>query len=85
MAAKPPGVFCFEGEWEGSIESRVSIEPVLRLLESRDRIRLVHRDVATIDELQYCLDRWLSAREGKEVRLRVPRLPRKPRNPLPQQ
>ncbi|YCN55431.1 DUF6642 family protein [Rhodococcus erythropolis] len=59
---RPPGVFCLEGEWEESIESRLSIEPALRLLEARDDIRLVHRDIATLAELEYYLDRWLNTR-----------------------
>lgn len=49
---RPPGVFYLEGEWEESIESRLSIEPALRLLEARDDIRLVHRDIATLAELE---------------------------------
>jgi hypothetical protein len=56
---KPPGVFCLEGDWGDSMESRLSIEPALRLLEAHEMIRLVHRDVATRAELEYYLDRWL--------------------------
>ncbi|MCZ4552223.1 DUF6642 family protein [Gordonia rubripertincta] len=59
---KAPGVFCLEGDWEESIESRLSIEPALRLLEARDSIRLVHRDVATRAELEYYFDKWLTGR-----------------------
>ncbi|NMM85846.1 hypothetical protein B2J88_15970 [Rhodococcus sp. SRB_17] len=61
-AKKPPGVFCLEGEWDDTIESTLSIEPALRLLEARDDIRLVHRDVATKAELRYYLNRWLGTR-----------------------
>ena len=59
--SKAPGVFCLEGDWELSMESRISVEPALRLLEAQDSIRLVHRDVATLAELKYYLARWLGA------------------------
>ncbi|MBY8859664.1 hypothetical protein K7711_24575 [Nocardia sp. CA2R105] len=57
---KPPGVLCLEGDWENSLESRLSIESALRLLERAGRIRLVHRDVGTYAELEHYVDRWLN-------------------------
>lgn len=61
-----PGVICFEGDWDESLEGRASIEPALNLLERTDTIRLIHRNVATEDALKYYIDRWLGAedREG---------------------
>ncbi|MEV5693896.1 hypothetical protein [Micromonospora globbae] len=34
--------------------------PTLEMLECLGRIRYIHRDVATPDELRYYLDQWLS-------------------------
>ncbi|OXR39744.1 hypothetical protein B7C42_08183 [Nocardia cerradoensis] len=56
----PPGVLCLEGDWEDSLESRLSIESALRLLERAGEIRLVHRDVGTYAELEHYVDRWLN-------------------------
>ncbi|WP_433533787.1 DUF6642 family protein [Micromonospora sp. CA-249363] len=36
--------------------------PTLELLERLRQIRYIHRDVATLDELRYYLDQWLSRR-----------------------
>ncbi|MBD8507504.1 hypothetical protein HT102_13530 [Hoyosella sp. G463] len=60
--ANPPGVVCFEGEWEG-FESPVTIRPSLELLENLNAIRFVHRNATTKDELRHNLDRWLSSRK----------------------
>lgn len=54
-----PGVFCLEGSWDYSLDSRLSIESALRLLERNQTIRLVHRDVATRGEFDHYVDRWL--------------------------
>lgn len=59
-----PGVICLEGEWSDEIESRMSIEPVLRLMESSGTLRLMHRDVATRTELEFHLKRWLGRTKG---------------------
>lgn len=56
---KPPGVLCLEGDWEESLESRLSVESALRLLERAELIRLIHRDIGTYAEFEYYVDRWL--------------------------
>ncbi|MFF0492520.1 DUF6642 family protein [Nocardia sp. NPDC004068] len=52
-------MLCLEGDWEDSLESRLSVESALRLLERAGWIRLVHRDVGTFAELAHYVDRWL--------------------------
>lgn len=52
------GVFCLEGEWDRDLRGRRSVEPILELLERLEAIRYIHRDVATVEELQYYVDRW---------------------------
>jgi hypothetical protein len=60
--AKPNGVFCVEGEWHADLAERGSVLPTLELLERLGRLRFIHRDTATADELRYFLDSWLSSR-----------------------
>ncbi|WFE65526.1 DUF6642 family protein [Micromonospora sp. WMMD714] len=59
--AKPKGVFCVEGEWHADLAERGSVLPTLELLERLGRLRFIHRDTATVEELRYFLDRWLSS------------------------
>lgn len=57
---KPGRVFCVEGQWDDDLTERGSVLPTLELLERLNRIRFIHRDVATPGELRYYLDQWLS-------------------------
>lgn len=52
------GVFCVEGQWHRDLQDRGSVLPTLELLERLRRIRYIHKDVATPDELAYFLGRW---------------------------
>lgn len=64
MPWNKPGVVCFEGEWDDEkLDSRLSAEPALRLLESAEYIRLVHRDVPTIDAFEFQIERWLRTKQ----------------------
>ncbi len=52
------GVFCVEGQWHRNLDEEGSVQPTLDLLERLRRIRYIHKDVATPDELEYFLGRW---------------------------
>ena len=52
------GVFCVEGQWHRDLDEEGSVQPTLELLERIRRIRYIHKDVATPDELKYFLGRW---------------------------
>ncbi len=52
-------MLCLEGDWEKSIDSRLSVEPALQLLERNAQIRLIRRGVSTLGELQHHVDKWL--------------------------
>lgn len=60
MAAN--GVFCLEGEWDPDLTKRASVLPVLELLERLGEIKQVHRDVATVGELEHYLAKWRQQR-----------------------
>lgn len=53
-----PGIFCLEGEWDSNMRQRDSVAPVLDLLERLRVAQVIHRDVATKQELWYYLKRW---------------------------
>ncbi|WP_030169927.1 MULTISPECIES: DUF6642 family protein [Actinomycetes] len=56
---KLPGVLCLEGEWNPEEPtSRMTIEPALELLERTEYLKVFHRNVNTLGELYFHLDRW---------------------------
>lgn len=56
------GIFCLEAEWFG-LRSSVSVRPALDFLKASDyRIPFIHRDVATREELEHYLRKWLQGR-----------------------
>ncbi|WP_281871946.1 DUF6642 family protein [Brachybacterium paraconglomeratum] len=55
-----PGIFCLEGEWDSDITRRLSVRPVLELLEHLEVAQWIHRDVATRAEFTYYLGKWVS-------------------------
>lgn len=57
---KHKGLFCLEGGWEKDLRGRTTVAPVLELLETSHypSIRSIHRDVATLGELEHYLQRW---------------------------
>jgi hypothetical protein len=60
---RPRGIFCLEDDWWG-IRSKTSVEPVLHLLNQWDPyyVPYVHRNVATLDALEYYLKKWSQKR-----------------------
>ena len=55
-----PGIFCLEGEWDSDLTRRLSVRPVLELLDQLGVAQWIHRDVATISEFGYYLAKWVS-------------------------
>lgn len=47
------GVFCLEGDWDDDLRDRSSVLPTLEMLDARHQCSYIHRDVATIDELEH--------------------------------
>lgn len=56
MAAN--GVFCLEADWDSDLRKKDSVEPGLQYLERLGRIKYIHRDVGTGEELAYYLKEW---------------------------
>lgn len=63
---RPDGIFCLEGEWDGRLTDRTSVEPGLRMLENVGVCGgVIHRDVATRDEFQYYVRKWLRSQYAR--------------------
>lgn len=58
MPKNPHGVFCLETIWFDEAWNP-SARPLLELLERMSGVPLVHRDVSTWEELDFCLGRWV--------------------------
>lgn len=58
MPKNPHGIFCLETIWFDEA-SNPSVRPLLELLERMWGVPLVHRDVSTWEELDFCLGRWV--------------------------
>ncbi len=61
MVSKP-GVLCLEGEWKTDMRDRSSVASLLRLHEGLGYIDCIHRDVATLAELEYYVEKWQKPR-----------------------
>jgi hypothetical protein len=60
MASVPrQGVFCVEGAWDNNLKDRSSVLPTLELLERLQIATYIHRDVATPEELDFYLGKWV--------------------------
>ena len=55
------GVLCLEGNWDlyDRLTSTSTVRPVLDLLAGENQIKFIHKDVATGDELEFYLRKWL--------------------------
>lgn len=51
-----------EGEWSTDMRDRSSVRPSLELLEQDRRVRTIRRDVGTVAELDFYLQKWAQKR-----------------------
>lgn len=63
-SAKPiaAGVFAFEGDWESDLRKPWSIDTMLDALRGFGEIEYIHRDIGTVPELAYYVNKWLQKR-----------------------
>lgn len=52
------GIFCLEGLWEPKLTDKSTVLPLLQLLEANSGIKFIHRDCATVEELEFYLKKW---------------------------
>lgn len=63
--AQGDSILCLEGEWSSNLEERLTVEPILTLLDRMDIARSIHRDVATRQEFDHYVDVWRQKRYAK--------------------
>jgi hypothetical protein len=56
------GIYWLEGEWDSDLRKRESVLPILELLERLGQVKMIHRDVATIGEVERYLSVWAQKR-----------------------
>ena len=56
------GVFAFEGDWEIDLRKQWSIDTMLGAMRDLGDIKYLRRDIGTVPELQYYIDKWLQRR-----------------------
>ena len=63
MRRKAHGIFCLEDDWWRDFNRTSTVEPVLSLIAQGVEMDVphVHRDVGTVEELDYYLKRWTQA------------------------
>ena len=64
---KAKGIFCLEGEWNEILSMPSSVEPVLEILNksSEKSVPYIRRDIGTMAEFRYYVDKWLQAGYSK--------------------
>ena len=55
-------VYCLECEWSFDLRDNSSVRDLLGVLTRNDGLRIIHRDVASADDLVWYLNRWSDAR-----------------------
>lgn len=60
------GLYCLEvGEWFGQMRHKHSVEPALELLaRSPNKIRYLHRGIATESEFRFYLNKWVQEQQN---------------------
>jgi len=48
--------------WNSDLEAKSTVEPILSMLEINGCVRYIHHDVATVEELEFYLNKWKLAR-----------------------
>jgi hypothetical protein len=56
------GIFCLEGIWNSDLQRKSTVQPILNMLEVNSGIKYIYQDVATIEELEFYLDKWKQLR-----------------------
>ena len=63
MRRKAHGIFCLEDDWWKDFNRTSTVQPILSLIAQGVEMEVphVHRDVGTVEELEYYLRRWAQA------------------------
>jgi len=56
------GIFCIEGLWDQDLRVSSSVQPLLDLLNLNALISYIHMDVATHEEFEFYVKKWMQKR-----------------------
>ena len=62
MTKQNNGIFCIEGLWESDLRKQSTVRPILELLRLNEGVRYIHRESATIEELEFYISAWTQKR-----------------------
>lgn len=52
------GIFCLESMWKPSVKSKMTVQPILELLEKAEVCNHLYHKCATKEELEFMLNKW---------------------------
>lgn len=55
---KNKGIYCLENLWTKSVKDKLSVQPILDLLDKADVCEHVYHNCATREEVDFMLERW---------------------------
>lgn len=58
MALGNKGIYCIEGMWSTIASDRVSVQPILELIEASGTSKTVYKSCHTIEELEFLVKKW---------------------------
>lgn len=56
------GVLALEGDWTDHMDENSTTRPLLQLLQEAEYVDVIHRDVATVAELEHYASKWTHKR-----------------------
>ena len=59
------GIFCIEGMWDPDLRVSSSVEPLLDLLNLNALLDYIHVDVATHEEFEFYIRKWMQKRYNR--------------------
>lgn len=65
--SRTKGIFCLEGDWYPDLRRPTTVGPVLDLLEKSNipAVPSIRRDIGTVPELEYYLQKWTQQRYSR--------------------
>lgn len=52
------GIFCIEGFWYGDHRDKITVYPVLELINRIEGMPFIHHRWGSIEEFKYSIERW---------------------------
>lgn len=58
MSAGKKGIYCIEGIWSSLAHDRVSVQPILELIEDSGTSKTIYKSCHTVEELAFLIKKW---------------------------